>query len=143
MWLVAWHETLSMAWCPTCHLVNAHPSNTAPLTPGSFVCVCVCELGISCCFVLVLFCLVLFGLVQAYCFCPVDLYLLSCGFCSCALCSLFVFVKCLCVRKRVLLGFLFFFVFTYSSAFDWLGCPVVVTEDNIYFWDECDFIVIM
>ncbi|XP_057203412.1 kinesin-like protein KIFC3 isoform X1 [Triplophysa rosa] len=30
-------KTLSMAWCPTRHLVNAHPSNTAPLTPRSFV----------------------------------------------------------------------------------------------------------
>lgn len=33
-------KTLSMAWCPTRHLVNAHPSNTAPLTPRSFVWVC-------------------------------------------------------------------------------------------------------
>ncbi|XP_065116518.2 kinesin-like protein KIFC3 isoform X3 [Paramisgurnus dabryanus] len=30
-------KTLSMAWCPTRHPVNAHPSNTAPLTPRSFL----------------------------------------------------------------------------------------------------------
>lgn len=36
--------------------------------------------------------LVLFDLVQAYCIGPIDLYLLSCDFCKCALYSLFVVV---------------------------------------------------
>lgn len=45
-------KTLSMAWCPTRHPVNAHPSNTAPLTPRSFLWVCMSDK--CCCFIFVL-----------------------------------------------------------------------------------------